>query len=38
MIFAVESFPTHYILDKEGYITSQSAGYTTTLGYLMRLL
>ncbi len=36
--YRVESFPTHYILDKDGHITSQSAGYTTTLGYLMRLL
>ena len=36
--YRIESFPTHYILDKDGRITSQSAGYTTTLGYLMRLL
>lgn len=36
--YRVESFPTHYILDKDGRVTSQSAGYTTTLGYLMRLL
>jgi thiol-disulfide isomerase/thioredoxin len=36
--YKVESFPTHYILDRDGRITSQSAGYTTTLGYLMRLL
>ncbi|HRE91599.1 MAG TPA: TlpA disulfide reductase family protein [Myxococcota bacterium] len=36
--YKIESFPTHYILDEEGRITSQSAGYTTTLGYLMRLL
>lgn len=36
--YRVESFPTHYILDEDGRITSQSAGYTTTLGYLLRLL
>jgi thiol-disulfide isomerase/thioredoxin len=36
--YRIESFPTHYILDAEGRITSQSAGYTTTVGYLMRLL
>jgi peroxiredoxin len=36
--YKVESFPTFYVLDEEGHITSQSVGYTTTLGLLARLL
>lgn len=36
--YRVESFPTHYILDADGRITSQSSGYTPTLGFQLRLL
>lgn len=36
--FRIQSFPSHYILNKDGEVVSQSAGYTSTLGYLMKLL
>lgn len=35
--FAVNSFPTFYILDTEGNVDSSVVGYTTTLGLRARL-
>lgn len=36
--YRVESYPTHYIIDADGRIAWQGAGYTATVGFLMRLL
>lgn len=36
--YKVESFPTHYVIDREGRIAWQGAGYTTTIGLWLRLL
>ncbi len=36
--YKVEAFPTHYIIDPNGRIAWQGAGYTPTLGLWMRLL
>ena len=35
--YKVESFPTHYIVDPEGRIAWQGAGYTPTVGLWLRL-
>lgn len=36
--YRIESFPTHYIVDPEGRIAWQGAGYSPTLGMWLRLL
>lgn len=36
--YKVEAFPTHYIIDAEGKVAWQGAGYTPTVGMLLRLL
>lgn len=36
--YRINAFPTHYIVDKDGRVRHQSAGYTTTAGFLMQLL
>jgi peroxiredoxin len=36
--YQVDSFPTHYIIDADGRVAWQGAGYTPTVGLLLRLL
>lgn len=36
--YKVDAFPTHYIIDAEGKVAWQGAGYTPTVGMLLRLL
>jgi hypothetical protein len=34
--WSVQAFPTYYVIDAEGQISSRSVGYSTKLGMLFR--
>lgn len=36
--YKVDAFPTHYIIDPDGKVAWQGAGYTPTVGMLLRLM